>query len=119
MIAGFDENDKIPKLYQTEPSGIYSAWKAQSIGKNSKTVREFLEKNYPKDELLNESETIKLAIKALLEVVQTGAKNIEICVMKPGIDLRSMSNEEIEVIVKEIEDEKAAEAEKNKPRTTE
>lgn len=119
MIAGFDENDKIPKLYQTEPSGIYSAWKAQSIGKNSKTVREFLEKNYPKDELLNESETIKLAIKALLEVVQTGAKNIEICVMKPGIDPRSMSNEEIEVIVKEIEDEKAAEAEKNKPRTTE
>lgn len=30
---------------------------------------------------MNENETIKLAIKSLLEVVQTGAKNIEIAVM--------------------------------------
>lgn len=119
LIAGFDENDVVPKLYQTEPSGIYSAWKAQSIGRSSKTVRDFLEKNYPTDELLNEEDTIKLAIKALLEVVQTGAKNIEISVMKPAKSPRVMTNEEIEVIVKEIEDEKAAEAEKKKPRTTE
>lgn len=120
LIAGFDENDKIPKLYQTEPSGIYSAWKAQSIGRSSKTVREFLEKNYPSkegDDPLDEAATIKLAIKALLEVVQTGAKNIEISVMRPDKTPRAMTNEEIEVIVKEIEEEKAAEAEKKKPRT--
>lgn len=30
---------------------------------------------------MDENETIKLAIKSLLEVVQTGAKNIEIAVM--------------------------------------
>jgi hypothetical protein len=30
---------------------------------------------------MDEKETIKLAIKSLLEVVQTGAKNIEIAVM--------------------------------------
>lgn len=118
LIAGFDENDKVPKLYQTEPSGIYSAWKAQAIGRSSKTVREFLEKNYASNEELDESATIKLAIKALLEVVQTGAKNIEISVMKPAAAPRAMTIEEIEVIVKEIEEEKAAEAEKKKPRTT-
>lgn len=118
LIAGFDENDSVPKLYQTEPSGIYSAWKAQSIGRSSKTVREFLEKNYSADEVLDEAATIKLAIKALLEVVQTGAKNIEISVMKPAATPRAMSIEEIEVIVKEIEEEKAAEAEKKKPRTS-
>lgn len=118
LIAGFDENDNVPKLYQTEPSGIYSAWKAQSIGRSSKTVREFLEKNYSADEVLDEAATIKLAIKALLEVVQTGAKNIEISVMKPAATPRAMSIEEIEVIVKEIEEEKAAEAEKKKPRTS-
>ena len=27
LIIGFDANDKTPKLYQTDPSGIYSAWK--------------------------------------------------------------------------------------------
>lgn len=26
LIIGFDKGDKEPKLYQTEPSGIYSAW---------------------------------------------------------------------------------------------
>jgi 20S proteasome subunit alpha 4 len=38
-----------------------------------------LEKNYGDE--MDENETIKLAIKSLLEVVQTGAKNIEIAVM--------------------------------------
>lgn len=26
LVVGFDPNDKVPRLYQTEPSGIYSAW---------------------------------------------------------------------------------------------
>lgn len=26
LVVGFDMNDKTPRLYQTEPSGIYSAW---------------------------------------------------------------------------------------------
>jgi 20S proteasome alpha/beta subunit len=43
-------------------------------------VREFLEKNH-KDDLTREA-TIKLTIKSLLEVVQTGAKNIEITIME-------------------------------------
>lgn len=62
---GFD-SDKVPKLYQTDPSGIYSAWKANAIGKSSKTVREFLEKHYAED--MTREDTIKLAVKSLLEV---------------------------------------------------
>jgi 20S proteasome subunit alpha 4 len=27
LIIGFDPNDTRPRLYMTEPSGIYSAWK--------------------------------------------------------------------------------------------
>lgn len=45
LIVGFDPEDK-PCLYQTDPSGTYSAWKANATGRNSKTVREFLEKNF-------------------------------------------------------------------------
>lgn len=26
LLAGFDPNDEVPRLYLTEPSGIYSAW---------------------------------------------------------------------------------------------
>ena len=50
------------------------------MGRSSKTVREFLEKNHKDD--MNRVDTIKLTIKSLLEVVQTGAKNIEITVME-------------------------------------
>ena len=56
--------------------------KANAIGRSSKTVREFLERNYKED--MDREETIKLTVKSLLEVVQTGAKNIEIAIMTAG-----------------------------------
>ena len=64
---------------------MYSAWKATAIGRSSKTVREFLEKNY-KDNM-TQDETIKLTVKSLLEVVQTGAKSM------------SMTDTDIEIAV--------------------
>lgn len=30
LIIGFDPNDTKPRLYMTEPSGIYSEWKVMS-----------------------------------------------------------------------------------------
>jgi len=40
--------------------------KATSIGRSSKTIKEFLEKNYVED--MSKEDTIKLTIKSLLEV---------------------------------------------------
>ncbi|KAI5839571.1 alpha-type of subunit of 20S proteasome [Morchella snyderi] len=114
LIIGFDPNDKVPRLYQTEPSGIYSAWKANAIGRSSKTVREFLERNYKEE--MDREETIKLTVKSLLEVVQTGAKNIEIAIMEPGKEMEMMSVEAIETYVKDIEKEKQEEAARKKTR---
>jgi 20S proteasome subunit alpha 4 len=51
LIAGFDNYGK-PHLYYTDPSGSFSEWKAQSCGRNSKQVSEYLEKHY-KDNLNN------------------------------------------------------------------
>lgn len=115
MIAGFDSNDDVPKLYQTEPSGVYNAWKAHAIGRSAKTVKEFLEKNY--EENLSEEQTIKLTVKSLLEVVQTGAKNIEISIMRPNNVIALLSVDEITKYVGEIEAEKHAEAEKKKKKS--
>ena len=43
---------------------------ANAIGRSAKTVREFLEKHYTDEVADSDDETIKLAIKALLEVSQ-------------------------------------------------
>ena len=133
LIVGFDQGDPTPRLYQTEPSGIYSAWyrrsetfysimltsaanksdrKANAIGRSSKTVREFLERNHKED--MDREETIKLTVKSLLEVVQTGAKNIEIAIMAAGKAMEMLPVDDIESYVKKIEAEKQEEAAKKK-----
>lgn len=65
LIVGFDPYSGKPSLYQTDPSGTFSAWKANATGRNSNSIREFLEKNYKET---SGQETVKLAIRALLEV---------------------------------------------------
>lgn len=80
---------------------------------------------------MGREETIKLTVKSLLEVVQTGAKNIEISVMESFgkvtvrmnlqndvwlITLQTLDLSQIEAIVAEIEREKEAEAERKRSR---
>jgi len=113
LIMGFDL-DGTPRLYQTDPSGTYHEWKANTIGRSAKTVREFLEKHYTEELSNSEAECIKLTLKALLEVVQSGAKNMEVAVMRRGKPLEMMGLEEIEKHIAEIEKEREEEAEKKK-----
>ncbi|XP_044790531.1 proteasome subunit alpha-type 8 isoform X2 [Bubalus bubalis] len=90
---------------------------ANAIGRSAKTVREFLEKNYTEDAIANDNEAIKLAIRALLEVVQSGGKNIELAIIRRNQPLKMFSAKEIELQVNEIEKEKE-EAEKKKSKKT-
>jgi len=87
--------------------------KANAIGRSSKTVREFLERNHKAD--MDREETIKLTVKSLLEVVQTGAKNIEIAVQAPGKPLEMLPVEDIEKYVESINTEKQEEAATRRP----
>ncbi|RWW30618.1 hypothetical protein GW17_00004796 [Ensete ventricosum] len=106
LIVGFDPYTGVPALYQTDPSGTFSAWKANATGRNSNSMREFLEKNYKET---TGQETVKLAIRTLLE-------NIEIAVLSKEHGLRQLDEAEIDAIVAEIEAEKAAaEASKKAP----
>ncbi|XP_047545172.1 proteasome subunit alpha type-7-1-like [Vanessa atalanta] len=113
LIGGFDY-DGFPHLFQTEPSGIYYEWKANATGRSAKTVREFLEKNYTADEVATENGAVKLAIRALLEVVQSGQKNLEIAVMRRNQPMQMLDMDTINSYVSVIEKEKEEEAEKKK-----
>jgi 20S proteasome subunit alpha 4 len=75
-------------------------------------VREFLERHHK--DAMDREETIQLTIKSLLEVVQTGAKNIEIAIMAPGKPMEMLPSDQIEAYVKSIEAEKQEEAAKKK-----
>mmetsp|Transcript_13586 Transcript_13586/g.19842 ORF Transcript_13586/g.19842 Transcript_13586/m.19842 type:complete len:234 (+) Transcript_13586:1062-1763(+) len=99
LVVGFDNKDN-PRLYLTEPSGSLSAWQAHAIGRNEKTVKEFLEKNW-QDGLDNES-ALKLALKALLEVVESGSTNIEVAIMlKSGLQI--LQEDVVQNLIQEIE----------------
>lgn len=77
-------------------------------------MREFLERNHQDD--MDREQTIQLTIKSLLEVVQTGAKNIEVAIMSPGKTIEMLPDDQIESYVKSIETEKQEEAAKKKTR---
>ncbi|KAL7508893.1 hypothetical protein ACHAXN_005974 [Cyclotella atomus] len=103
LLAGFSEEGN-PVLYQTDPAGTHSEWKAQVIGgRNAKSLREFLEKNW--EEGLSEEKAVRMGVQALLEVVDSGAKNMEICVVRAGGVKSMMAEGDVDAIVKDIEKE--------------
>ena len=101
LIGGFDIHG-LPHLYTTDPSGSVSEWKANSIGKSSKQVSEYLEKHFKED--LGTVEATKLAVKSLLDVVESGNKNIELVIMTVD-KVRHLTDAEIEEIVNSIKEE--------------
>nr|CCC95325.1 unnamed protein product [Trypanosoma congolense IL3000] len=110
IIGGFNENGK-PQLWKTEPSGASSAWRAVAIGRSDKIVLEFMEKNYQDD--MERDQCIHFAIKALLEAVESGAKNIELLVLERG-NASYMSDAELRKHVVEVEKEREEEARKRR-----
>jgi len=67
LIAGIDETG--PKLYQTDPTGIYNQYSACVIGEGEEEVEGLLQKEYKPD--LTMEEGLKLALKALKKVLKT------------------------------------------------
>ena len=110
MIAGFTDNGR-PELYLTDPAGTYSSWKANAIGgRNEKAVKEYLEKNWAAD--MTETDAVQLTVKALLEVVDSGAKNMEIAIMREGAVVHMLPEVDLQTIIEAIEKEQE-EAKKN------
>mmetsp|Transcript_25946 Transcript_25946/g.22886 ORF Transcript_25946/g.22886 Transcript_25946/m.22886 type:complete len:134 (+) Transcript_25946:322-723(+) len=81
LMGGYDEEG--PHLYQIDPSGAFYEWKATAIGKNMESAKNFLEKNYNADMLLEEA--IQSALKGLKEGFQgqMNKTNVEVGVCGP------------------------------------
>ncbi|XP_064292764.1 proteasome subunit alpha type-7-like [Plodia interpunctella] len=88
---------------------------ASSIGRCDKSVREFLEEKYTPALVATENGAVKLAIKALLEVIQSGQKNLQVAVITNGKPMKLLDEDLVASISAEIAHEKAkAESDKKK-----
>ena len=66
-------------------------------------MREFLEKEW--EEGLDERNALKLTVKTLLEVVDSGSKNMELVVVKQSGATAPLSEEELQSVTEEVEKE--------------
>ena len=99
LVCGFDSTNQ-PHIYETLPGGTYAEWKAKSIGRHDQTVMEYLEKHH-KDNMTPD-EAFKIAVGALLEVVENGSKNLEVAYMKKGSEMTLLSEEELGKIIESV-----------------
>jgi len=113
LIGGHDEVDQSPHLYHSDPSGIFTEWTANAIGRNSKTVVEWLEKHHTDADNTTEEQAVRTTIKALLEVVDIGSQQIEIAVVRFGRGMELLSQESVDTLTKEINEEKEKEKAKD------
>lgn len=101
LLAGHDQ-DGTPRLYQSDPSGTYSEWTANAIGRNHKTVVEYLEKHHTAPDTTSEQDAIRLTLRALLEVVDVSGQQIELAVVRYGKGMEFVSSEQVQEVTKEI-----------------
>lgn len=113
VIGGFNK-DGTPQLWQTEPSGAAMKWNACTVGKKSKTVQEWMEKEFTDSTSLDDDATVKFAVNALMEVVESGAQNIELVVLKPGNKVQRLGEAELASLVEVIAVEKEEAAAKKR-----
>ena len=117
LFGGWDKNYGF-QLYNTEPSGIYNAWRAHAIGKNDQSAQSSLKQYYENDMNLNDG--LKLAVKVLkksLDKNKMSPENVEIFVLEKkddGVSQRFVKSDEIQKFIEIVDKEDAEEKEKEK-----
>ena len=105
LVAGID--DHTPKLFETDPIGIYFQYKATAIGEGEVEVEEILHNEYKPEITIDEG--LKLSLKSLKKVLgenfnieRIDAAYITIAEKK----FRRLTKSKIEKLSSEIKDEK-------------
>jgi proteasome alpha subunit len=101
LFAGIDDGE--PKLYETDPIGIYFQYRASVIGEGESVIEEILQKEYRDDITIEQA--LKLAIKAMKEALDDKFKpsRIEaVAVRKEDNMTHDLDSDLIEKIFNEI-----------------
>ena len=106
LIAGIE--DHTPRLYETDPTGIFFQYKATAIGEGEVEVEDILHKEYKPEIKIEEG--LKLSLKALKKVLGTNFKIERIDAAYINIDekkFKRFPKEKIEKTAAEIKDVKS------------
>ncbi|HIH43082.1 TPA: archaeal proteasome endopeptidase complex subunit alpha [Candidatus Woesearchaeota archaeon] len=105
LVAGIDDDG--PKLFETDPTGIYFRYKATAIGEGETEAEEILHKNYTEN--LDLEDGLKLAIKALTKSIGTDfdVDRIDVAYIKTA-DKRfsKVDRSKVEKLIAEIKKQK-------------
>lgn len=110
LVGGFDENGT-PHLFQTEPSGIFYEWTANTTGRSAHTVREYLEKHA--DDIpanADEPTAVKYIVRTLMTVSHLNQNQMDVAVLKHKQPLRMIDRNVLTDLVKVIRRELDEEA---------
>ena len=86
LLAGWDHHFGY-QIYQTDPSGNYSGWKATVIGQNNQAGKSILKSDY--NENNNVAANLKLAVKILMKTMDSSTatpERLEISVLRRNND---------------------------------
>lgn len=101
LIVGVDAQG--PKLYETDPTGIYFQFKATAIGEGDVKVKEILEKEYK--ESLTIEDGLRLGLKALVKVAnkELNSERVEAAYVNvKDKRFEHISKEKIDKVLKEL-----------------
>lgn len=88
LFAGYDDQFGF-QLYQSDPSGNYSGWKATVIGANNQAGKSLLKTDYNPEEIPTTDEALRLAVKVLnktMDGTAASAEKMELFKMTLGAD---------------------------------
>jgi proteasome alpha subunit len=100
LLAGVDS--KGPRLFETDPTGIYFEYKATVIGEGETEIEEVLSKEY--NDNLNVQDGLKLCIKALSKIIEKdfNANRIDAAIISGTEKFTRLSTVQIDKLIKEV-----------------
>jgi proteasome alpha subunit len=102
ILGGVDKTGN--RLFSTDPSGTYRAYKAVAVGIGRETVEGVLKEEYRED--MNLKETIKLAVKCLKKALQARDEQLRVKISTIPLATKTyetIPDEEVENYMKAVE----------------
>mmetsp|Transcript_3190 Transcript_3190/g.4947 ORF Transcript_3190/g.4947 Transcript_3190/m.4947 type:complete len:259 (+) Transcript_3190:60-836(+) len=117
VFAGWDRYYGF-QLYQSDPSGNFSGWKATVIGQNNQAGKSILKTDFVENNTIDAN--LKLSVKVLLKTLDSASPSpdrIELSVLRKGNDDKIthtiLSDAEVQYLIDEIQKELETERKKS------